>query len=751
MAEPSPQEKAEGYIQNRFNFTRPSGIFGGAFTSSPFNVIYPPVIAAINAGASYQDLDNALKNVDRNNVSEVVQNIYAVPRIIQSEQSAKEKQEKATKIVQIGASGGSMPQNASGAGGLTDIFAQIGVKSSDEVTVTNTPNGKIYTNKEYPSREVFVPYPAGVTGSSGKITPKQVDWTQLEGYNFKKVDPDEHGDNARYIGPDGRVWLESQAKSYVADQQNTYDPLKQQQIDVARQNASAAQTSAGASWLNAQTNAGQLELARTLQPYQIEEIQNRIKIADGTLEIAKGNLADSQAKTRILQGQADVAKDLGYKDLALKTEDQISRQQALAADTQIKIATMQSQRDALQAQLNVQVATENARNQLATQQANLQYQAQREARLQSLAGDIGKLAADPGSRAQLAATLLANRGWGQAPGALRQSQITEESLQPLAQDLELRKSIEAQPLNPYQFTPIQAPQLGPLDLSKIAIPTVSTKPFVNAMVPTAPIPATGGTTLSYAQQAEQANKAMQDAGVPSWVPSFSSAPPPTSVDTSGGTNSGGGTTGLALGGLTRSGQFIVGDSKSGRPTGYEELIINPTGAPIKVIPNNEVQRYYGGTSVPRYAIGTTGTGDNPSDNGGTSLAGFFSGINRTDAVKGPEDGVSSWETNQPSDQMPAATYVPTADNTTANENASTAAARSFLAEALNKALTGTPWKSTNLPTSVYASTPGMDPVVAQLMASLNAMARGVPESTFLRQASLLAPSGMSQSVTRRTG
>lgn len=156
----------------------------------------------------------------------------------------------------------------------------------------------------------------------------------------------------------------------------------------------------------------------------------------------------------------------------------------------------------------------------------------------------------------------------------------------------------------------------------------------------------------------------------------------------------------AAGGMTRDGKFIVGDSRSGRPTGYEELIVNPTNAPIRVVPNSEIARYYGGTMTPRYADGTA---DNP-----------------TGSVFG-------------------------------TEMQDTTAARNFLAQAVQRALSGTPWTTTNLPTSVYASTPGMDPAVQELLASINAQARGVPASTFLRQASLYAPSGFNQGVTRRTG
>jgi hypothetical protein len=77
-------------------------------------------------------------------------------------------------------------------------------------------------------------------------------------------------------------------------------------------------------------------------------------------------------------------------------------------------------------------------------------------------------------------------------------------------------------------------------------------------------------------------------------------------------------------------------------------------------------------------------------------------------------------------------------------------ARNFLTKSLENALSNTPWTTANLPSAVYASTPGTDPVVAQILGSLNAQARGIPAQTFLRQASLLAPEGASQQVMRRS-
>jgi hypothetical protein len=64
---------------------------------------------------------------------------------------------------------------------------------------------------------------------------------------------------------------------------------------------------------------------------------------------------------------------------------------------------------------------------------------------------------------------------------------------------------------------------------------------------------------------------------------------------------------FANGGFTQEGKFITGDSKSGKPTGNEEMIVNPTNAPIMVIPNDQMQGEMG--RLPRYALGSVGVSD----------------------------------------------------------------------------------------------------------------------------------------------
>lgn len=449
----------------------------------------------------------------------------------------------------------------------------------------------------------------------------------------------------------------------------------------------AEQARIAASLASAGVGAG-ISAAESARQFNIRQPQLE---AESRASIAKieSDIANTKRAQDFIEKKWNFESSLGLTKEANDTQQRLF-------ENQISLQNMINQRNTLQAQMQMQAATENARNQLATQQANLQYQAQREARLQALAGDIGKLAADPGSRAQLAATLLANRAFGQAPGALRQSQVTEESLQPLAQDLSLKKSIEAQPLNPYQYTPIQAPTLAPIDMTQFQLPKfITTTPPAPTTAPTAP----GAPGPNLQQLAAAANGDVTGAGGASGYAAalkslgYTQQAPESAPATSEGSSP----SAMAKGGVTRAKNFLVGDSKDGTPTGYEEMIVNPMGAPIEVVPNEMIARYR--APMPRFA---NGTADDP-----------------TGSVFG-------------------------------TEMQDTSAARNFLSQAIQRALAGTPWTTSSLPTSVYASTPGMDPSVVQLMASLNAQARGVPSETFLRQASILAPSGMGQQVTRRT-
>lgn len=89
--------------------------------------------------------------------------------------------------------------------------------------------------------------------------------------------------------------------------------------------------------------------------------------------------------------------------------------------------------------------------------------------------------------------------------------------------------------------------------------------------------------------------------------------------TMGGIPLDGGLPRLAAGGFIDDPMFEVGDSLSGAPTGVEETIVNPTGAPLAVLPTGRLSM----PQVPGYAQGTMDRDDNDEDN---DLFGFIKNI-----------------------------------------------------------------------------------------------------------------------------
>lgn len=77
-------------------------------------------------------------------------------------------------------------------------------------------------------------------------------------------------------------------------------------------------------------------------------------------------------------------------------------------------------------------------------------------------------------------------------------------------------------------------------------------------------------------------------------------------------------------------------------------------------------------------------------------------------------------------------------------------ATAFLDEASRRAAMGTPFDINRLPTPVFASSPGTSPYVANLLASLNAIRRGIPQGYFMEQANQLRPTAYAEGVIGRT-
>ena len=74
----------------------------------------------------------------------------------------------------------------------------------------------------------------------------------------------------------------------------------------------------------------------------------------------------------------------------------------------------------------------------------------------------------------------------------------------------------------------------------------------------------------------------------------------------------------------------------------------------------------------------------------------------------------------------------------------------FQKETSDRARAGTPFAQGALPTSVYASSPGFNPDVAKLLASINAQATGQPADDYLRRSQLYQPTATRESGVGRT-
>jgi len=77
-------------------------------------------------------------------------------------------------------------------------------------------------------------------------------------------------------------------------------------------------------------------------------------------------------------------------------------------------------------------------------------------------------------------------------------------------------------------------------------------------------------------------------------------------------------------------------------------------------------------------------------------------------------------------------------------------ATDFLTRSTQIAKQNTPWQGMAIPGPTFASSPGFDPIVAQLMAAINAQETGLPAAAYLRQAALRRPAGVGEAPIRRT-
>ena len=143
--------------------------------------------------------------------------------------------------------------------------------------------------------------------------------------------------------------------------------------------------------------------------------------------------------------------------------------------------------------------------------------------------------------------------------------------------------------------------------------------------------------------------------------------------------------GYAEGGMIDDRLFVTGDNPSGKRTGNEELLFNPSGAEIMVVPLNQKRPLP--RKVKRYGEGTTALDD-------------------------------------------ARAFLEKSANLALNR------ARQY-------------GLFDRFPTPVSVSAPGTDPYLQEYGAALTAAGRGVPQDKFLQEARRLAPLGVGRGIVRR--
>jgi hypothetical protein len=488
----------------------------------------------------------------------------------------------------------------------------------------------------------------------------------------------------------------------------------------------------GASWASmspqqqAEIRAGELGAAREAAAGEnaldrtataTENEKNRAAAAAQTaasIAQQQKQLDETIANNRLQAAQADQNLGFLYDKFAVETD--ANNRSAMLATQQ---AIWGAQRDVQQinfqyGQLQQQAAQFNAQQQFAVEQENQRRTEAQAERKRALAESIGVTAQDAGSRGKLAAQMLANPGLGELDASLAGGEdfFTEESLVPLT-DLLGQREDAAKPPNFLQFNPISAPAAPNIQMPNFTMPT----PMA---LPPRPVPVTQTPAAGVAPVASGANPAANTGGAASGELSADDLMALIRAQSAPGTT--GAIQAKADGGLAEG--MYMGDEEGPElhiPLGPGEALVIPHGQVKNFLRNvSDVQgmkkggMFKDGKQAP-VAADMVGMGINAMADGG-----FFSEGN-------------IFGTAQPTDQ---------------------AGTMTFLAEALKRALSGTPWQQQGrAPTPVEVSAPGTDPIVQELGGSLSALGTGTPQDLFLRRARALKPQGITESAggLRRSG
>lgn len=316
------------------------------------------------------------------------------------------------------------------------------------------------------------------------------------------------------------------------------------------------------------------ELTETIRANQAREQADIAQLAE---QIRSNRAAEaySWANLDFLSQKEAFAQSQDDKRLANETRAQIFNERST-------IATLQQNRSTLQAQMEQRTQEFNASMQFQTQQANDQAQRAKRQDLAQNARDIAEFSDSPTDWGKLASFQLANTGWGQGDAAIQEEGgfITDRSLQPLAKGLNVRDEINAQPDNPFTFTPLTTPELPQIDLS-----------FLTAGLPGGMQTGTAGPIVNEAEQNKGwtlDTKGTQSVDDDKWIG------PAIDWETVRASKN---LPKMAEGGMTQ-GAFIAGDSPDGSEN--EEMIIPLAGGQTLIVPLKGKQKPKG---MKHYATG----------------------------------------------------------------------------------------------------------------------------------------------------
>ncbi|MCR4375938.1 MAG: hypothetical protein NUW22_13930 [Acidobacteria bacterium] len=469
--------------------------------------------------------------------------------------------------------------------------------------------------------------------------------------------------------------------------------------------------------------ASENEADRTFTAEQNEQSRAAAAAASAaSIAQQQKQLDETIRANRVAAAQQDQNLDFLYDKFAVETD---ANNQTAIRDTQQMIWNAQRDKadiDYKYAGLQQEAAAFNAQQQFAVDLENQRRTEAQAERKRALAESIGVTAQDAGSRGKLAAQLLANPGLGELDTALAGGEdfFTEESLVPLT-DLLGQRADAAKAPNFLAFNPISAPAAPNIPMPNYTMPTpqvAPTRPPSVTGTPAAgesPVAAQGLAGLSREQlQAGAGNQQI-------------SGPQENAADLATQLQQALEAAGYEDGGMAEG--MYMGDEDG------PELHIPLGPGEALVIPHDQVKNFLRNVAAPQMQ-GKKGMkqpmkgmkkGGRFKDGKAAPIAADMVGMGiGAMAGGGFFDEGSIFGTAQMNDQS---------------------GTLSFLAQALKRALSGTPWQQQGrAPTPIEVSAPGTDPLVQELGGSLSALGTGTPQDLFLRRARALRPVGISEAA-----